>query len=108
MTPLLKTFIAALGERHPSPKILDAIVEIGEGYVQTESPTPGEYYFCFFTRGVAFTFLFEQLTQITFYCSPTKNYKAFPFQIFEENQNRVDRKYIHGSFGSPAQTGGNE
>jgi hypothetical protein len=57
MNHCLTVFLDAIKEFHPSPKILNAVVEIGEGFV--ESPSlflEDEYYWSFFTRGVVFNF----------------------------------------------------
>lgn len=104
MTHYLEVLLAALGEEHPSQRILDAIVEIGEGFVESPSVTPGDYYFEFFTKGVAFNFRRNCLRQISIYCQPTDQYSANSLSSNLGLSNNASKAEVLQTFGTPAQT----
>lgn len=109
MNNCLIIFLNAVSEFHPSPKILDAIVEIGEGFAETESLISSEnYYWNFYTKGITFNFKKKQLTQISIYCENFENYIFFPFELFKNFKNNATSQEILEYFGKPLETGGDE
>jgi filamentous hemagglutinin len=105
----LNTLNAALGEMHPSPKIINAIKVIGTGFVETASIIKGNFYFEFFTAGVSFNFECEQLVQISLYMKPIGLYKVFSGQIFDGvKSNEIDIHIVQSVCGHALSTGGGE
>lgn len=109
MNHLLTIFAKALGEHLPSPKILDALVEIGEGFIESPSPfSEVDFYWEFFTRGVSFNFENKQLIQIAIYCENFENYNTFPFQLFENFPNNANSQEVEKHLDIPLKKGGGE
>lgn len=99
----------ALGEVHPSPKILEAIKFIGAGFVETPSIIEQNYYFEFFTAGVSFNFERECLVQISIYLEPEGSYEPFKGDVFDvEPLNEIDFNFVESILGSPQASGGGE
>ena len=104
----LNVFISALGQKHPSEKILDAIVEIGEGFVESKSPLDNDYYFQFFTKGVSFNFSDDRLKMIVLYLKKEGMYSEFSGKIFEEQTKEIYHSDVISFFDKPYIAGGGE
>jgi len=105
----LKILNDALGETHPSPKILEGIKVIGAGFVETPSVIEGNYFFEFFTEGVSFNFENDCLTQISIYLTPFGEYESFRGEVFDiKKPERVDWNFIRSLLGEPKSQGGGE
>lgn len=99
----------ALGEKHPSPKILRAIEAIGSGFIETPSLIIGSYYFEFFDAGVSFNFENDELIQISFYLKPNGTYKEFKDDLFDGVLlSNLDYDFVVSTYGKPFSIGGGE
>jgi hypothetical protein len=87
----------ALGQTLPSKIILDAVVEVGAGFIETEYLGGGGFYWEFLTEGVTFNFSENTLTQVTIYMKPMDGYTAFSGVISSE----FNSARLKAAFGEP-------
>lgn len=106
---LIKKLVLALGESNPSNNILDAIVEIGAGFVETKSMVATGFYWEFFTKGICFIFENNKLKQVSLYLNDSGQYKAFSGNIFANYKgNRINLEELEKLMDSNYEQGGGE
>lgn len=96
----------ALGELEGSSKILDAIVEIGEGFELTALDfDPDAHYYEFFMAGVMFGFKSKVLSHVMFYLKEAAGYSRCRKNVINGVSDATKLEQLIKMFGAPLKQG---
>lgn len=97
---------SALGELEGSSKILDAIVEIGEGFeLTTLDFDPDVHYYEFFEAGAMFGFKSKVLSHVMFHLKETVGYSRCRESVINGVSGLTKLEQLIQMFGAPLECG---